>query len=237
MLTNKRVEEIALGLLKFESERDKQKLIGASDFSDPCAFHLAKKLLGNKQESRKYWLGAKIGTGVHTLFEEAIPKIDLNAYPELAGAIVEKKIFLGELSGYGTINSKPDLAMVNAGHLVDWKTSSRDKSRKMQRVIHEEANLPDMMYTLEKYYNQTQSYARGLNAEGIEIDGCSIVFVNRDGSSDTDVWAWTFPYDKEYADKVWERLSIMWSALKVDPNPAQFQRHDQCFQCKVTDKE
>lgn len=235
MLTNQRVQEIALSLLRQESERDQQKLIGASDFSDPCAYHLAKKLLKEPDAPQKYWLGAKVGTAIHSLLEDAITKVDLNLVPELTSALVEKKITLGELEGYGVVKSKPDLAMVRDKHLVDWKTSTRDKSRKMQRVIYEEAQLADMMYTLEKYYNQTQSYALGLNNEGIEIDGCSILFINRDGTTENDVWGWTFEYNKEYAQNVWDRLAAIWAGLVINPDPAQFERHAQCFKCKVTD--
>jgi hypothetical protein len=43
MITDNRIREMALGLFKQESARDKQKKVGASDFSDPCEYHLAKK--------------------------------------------------------------------------------------------------------------------------------------------------------------------------------------------------
>ena len=235
MITDRRVKDIAVALLRQQSDRDKQKLIGASDFSDPCSYHLAKKLLGKDDDVQKYWLGAKIGTGVHTVLENAIENVDLAEIPELAGAMVERKITLGELPGYGVIKSKPDLAMVEGAHLVDWKTTLRAKSRKMQRVLFEDADLADMQYTLKKYYTQTQIYAWGLNAEGVNIDGVSIVFVNRDGTTDDDIWSWTFDYDAEYAQRSWDRLVSIWSGLQENNDPGQFERHAECFKCKVTD--
>jgi hypothetical protein len=235
MITNSRIKEITLSLLQQKSERDEQKLIGASDFSDPCTYHLAKKLLRTPENPQKYWLGAKIGTGVHTLLEDAITKADLDLLPELKSAVVEQKIYLGELEGYGTISSKPDLVMIDDKHIVDWKTSTRDKSRKMQRVLFEDAKLSDVQYTLEKYYNQTHAYAWGENNAGIEIDGCSIVFVNRDGTTENDIWTWTFDYKPEYAQMIWDRLVAVWQGLVENPDPEQYDRHPECFKCKVTD--
>lgn len=235
MIPDRRIKDIAVGLLRQQSDRDKQRLIGASDFSDPCSYHLAKKLTGTDEDVQKYWLGAKIGTGVHSVLEDAIEKADLTEMPELAGALVERKITLGELPGYGVIKSKPDLAMVEGSHLVDWKTTLRAKSRKMQRVLFEDANLPDMQYTLEKYYAQTQIYAWGLNKEGIEIDGISVVFVNRDGTTEDDVWTWSFDYKPDYAQKAWDRLVTIWESIGMGFELDKFERHPECFKCKVTD--
>ena len=235
MITDKRMHEITSALMKQTSERDQQKKIGASDFSDPCAYHLAKKLLGVPDAPFKYWMGAKIGTAIHSLLEDAITKADLADVPELASAVVEKKIYLGELKGYGTINSKPDLVMVDSGHLVDWKTSMRAKTKKMQQVLFGEKTDADVSYTMKKYYAQAQIYAWGLNREGTPIDGCSLVFINRDGTTDTDIWTWTFPYDERYAQSAWDRLETIWKTLQSNPDPEQFERDDHCFKCKVTD--
>jgi hypothetical protein len=235
MLTNTRVQEITLSLLKQQSERDSQKKIGASDFSDPCSYHLAKKLLGVPELPAKYWLGAKVGTAIHSLLEDAIDKADLSELPELEGAEVEKKIHLGELEGYGEIKSKPDFALVKDKHLIDWKTSTRDKTKKMQKTLFEEKADPAVLYTIQKYFTQVQIYAWGLNRAGIEIDGCSLVFINRDGTTDYDVWSYTFDYSEEYAVSTWNRLEEIWRSLQNDPSPEQFDRHPECFKCKVTD--
>lgn len=235
MITNSRVQKIALSLLKQQSERDAQKKIGASDFSDPCSYHLAKKLLGEQEGPSKYWLGAKIGTAMHSLLEDAIENADLAELPELAEREVEKKITLGELPGYGEIKSKPDFAMIRDKHLIDWKTSTRDKTKKMQRTLFEEKPDSAALYIIQRYYTQLQIYAWGLNKAGIEIDGCSMVFINRDGTTDSDVWAYTFDYSEEYAAGTWKRLEEIWAGLQVDPSPEQFDRHPECFKCKVTD--
>lgn len=232
MITNDRITEITLSLLKQESDRDKQQKIGASDLSDPCAYHLAKKLLGIPEAPFKYWLGAKIGTATHSFLEDAISKSDL---PEMASAIVEEKIFLGTLDGYGDIHSKPDLVLVDDKHLIDWKTSTRDKTRKYQRVVFGESQDASVMYSLQKYYTQAQIYAWGLNNSGKPIDACSLVFINRDGTMDTDIWSYTFDYEPDHAEMAWKRLETIWANLGINPDPEQFDREGECFKCKVTD--
>lgn len=235
MIRDDRIKEITLALFKQESERDKQKKIGASDFSDPCAYHLAKKLKGEPELPMKYWLSGKIGTAVHSFLEDAMEKADIDLLPELASKVVEQKIYLGELEGYGTINSKPDLVLVEGEHLVDWKTSTRDKSRKMQRVLFEQAELPDVEYSIKKYYTQAQIYAWGMNKAGTKIDGCSLVFINRDGTTENDIWSWTFEYDEEHAQTAWDRLVAIWDGLSKGAQLEQFARDENCFKCKVSD--
>jgi hypothetical protein len=62
-----------------------------------------------------------------------------------------------------------------------------------------------------------------------------MVFINRDGTTDHDVWAYTFDYSKEYAKGTWDRLETIWKGLQADPSPEQFERQAECFKCKVTD--
>lgn len=235
MLTDARVKELALSLFRQESSRDKQYLVGASDFSDPCDFHLASKLSGRKTGEFKYWMGAKLGTAVHEFLEARIPTSDLSAFPEFGSVRIEESIVLGELAGYGVIKSKPDLVFVGDGHLIDWKTSKRDKSKKMQNVIHGLSEDPDATYSLRKYYAQAQIYAWGLNRNNIPVDGCSLVFVNRDGTYDADVWTYTFDYDEAFALHMWERLVAIWSRVSIGEPLDTFERQPACFNCKVLD--
>ena len=237
MITDNRIKELALGLFKQESARDKQVKVGASDFSDPCEYHLAKKLKGIPGGEFKYWMGAKIGTATHEFLEKRIESVDLEAYPEFAGALVEETIVLGELAGYGVIKSKPDLVLVEGNHLVDWKTSKRDKSKKLQAVVHGLSEDADSMYSLKKYYAQAQIYAWGLNKAGTKIDACSLVFINRDGTYDPDVWTYTFDYDEEFALKMWARLVRVWAEIVGGKVLEEFPREKNCFNCKVLDAE
>ena len=235
MLSDDRVKALAIGLFKQESDRDKQRKVGASDFSDPCEYHLAKKLKGMGGGEFKYWMGAKIGTATHEFLEKRIETVDLAEYPEFKGARVEQTIVLGELEGYGVIKSKPDLVLVEGQHLIDWKTSKRDKSKKLQNVVHGLSQDADSMYNLKKYYAQAQIYAWGLNKEGVKIDGCSLVFINRDGTYDPDVWTYSFEYDEAFALKMWARLERIWGEVSSGKDLEEFPREAQCFNCKVLD--
>lgn len=237
MIADARIKEMALGLFKIESDRDKQHKVGASDFSDPCEYHLAKKLLGGEPGEFKYFLGAKIGTATHEFLEARIPQINLEEYPEFASARVEETIVIGELEGYGVIKSKPDLVLVDGKHLVDWKTSKRDKSKQLQAVIDgiakETKVAAEALYSLKKYCAQAQIYAYGLNKSGIEIDACSLVFINRDGTYDPDIWTYTFPYDEAFAQFMWDRLERIWNEVSGGKDLEEFERDPECFNCKV----
>jgi hypothetical protein len=241
MIADSRIKEMTLGLFKQESERDQQKKVGASDFSDPCEYHLAKKLLGQDSGEFKYFLGAKIGTATHEFLEARIPRVDLTQYPEFGSAVVEQSIVIGELQGYGVIKSKPDLVLVDGKHLIDWKTSKRDKSKQLQAVIDGIAKdtkvAAEAKYSLKKYYAQSQIYAYGLNKAGTEIDACSLVFINRDGTYDPDIWTYTFAYDEEFAQSMWDRLERIWLEVSGDRDLEDFPRDPECFNCKVLDAE
>jgi hypothetical protein len=237
MIGSSRIMELTLGLFLQESERDRQVKVGASDFSDPCEYHLAKKLMGIPNNSFKYWLGAKIGTATHEFLEGKIETVDLAEFPEFTSARVEKAITLGELKGYGVIKSKPDVVFVEDSHLVDWKTSKRDKSKQLKDVIQGLAKntkvAAENTYTLKKYYAQAQIYAWGINNSGTLIDGCSIVFINRDGTNENDVWVYSVQYDEASALALWNRVNNLWAELKGGTIPDSYPDTPECFKCSV----
>lgn len=238
MLTNNQVHDLAIRLLKLETERDKQRKVGASQISDPCTYHLAKALTNAEEAPSKYWLGAKIGTAVHMLIEDSISKADIANFPELEGCVVEEKINLGELPGYGLVNSKPDLIVVKHNHLIDWKTSSRDKMKKMQRVLLAIENgepIKDMSsyYTLQKYMAQTALYAMGMIAGGQPVEGISLAFINRDGTTEGDVWIHTFEYDADFAKAIWTRLETLWAKIQSGVDIETLTRNENCYKCSI----
>lgn len=238
MLSNTQVHDLAIRLLKLETDRDKQKKVGASQISDPCTYHLARALVNAPEVPAKYWLGAKIGTAVHMLLEDSIEKADIKDFPELEGCVVEEKIDLGELPGYGLVNSKPDLMLIKHDHLIDWKTSSRDKMRKMSRVLlaienGEEIKDTASYYTLQKYMAQTQLYAMGLIASGKPVEGISLAFINRDGTTENDVWTHTFEYSEEFAKAVWNRLEVLWGKIQSGVDIETLTRNENCFKCSI----
>jgi len=229
-LTNTQVVDLTLGLFKQESDRDKQRKVGASQISDPCTRHLAKALLMEAEPEQKYWLGGKIGTAVHGFLESAI---DRSSDSIVSDAIVERKITLGEVSGYGVVSSKPDLVLPNSNHLVDWKTSSRPKVKKLRDLVDGVKHDKGSEYTLKKYIGQTQLYGWGLNNAGIKVDGISLVFINREGTYENDIWVHTYEYDESIAVALWNRLIRLWDELKSGAHPDNYQPNPECYKCSI----
>jgi hypothetical protein len=222
--------DLTLGLFKQESERDKQRKVGASQISDPCTKHLAKALLQEAEPEQKYWLGGKIGTAIHGFLESAISTDSTGLFDN---AIVEQKISLGNVSGYGSISSKPDLVLPSHNHLIDWKTSSRPKVKKLRDLVDGVKHDSGSEYTLKKYIGQTQLYAWGLNNAGIKTDGISLVFINREGTYENDIWVHTYEYDESFAVALWNRLIRLWDELQNGAHPDNYQPNPDCYKCSI----
>ena len=189
--------------------------------------------MGNTQPAFKYWMGAKVGTAIHEFLEKRLDSSAFEDYPEFMSAIPEQTISLGTLQGYGEIKSKPDLYLQDSRHLIDWKTTNRAKSKKLQAVIFEGKEDAESQYTLQRYYAQVQAYAWGLNKNGSPVEACSLVFINRDGTWDADVWTWTFDYDEDFALEIWGRLDRIWKEVSAGKPLEEFPKEAHCFNCKV----
>lgn len=229
-LTDTQVKDLTIGLFKQKSDRDKQHKVGASNISDPCTRHLAHALVGTPEQEIKYYMGGKIGTAIHSFLEHSIDNSDDNIFSD---ALVERKITLGEIDGYGVVSSKPDLVLPSVHHLIDWKTSSRAKVKKLQNVVDGLKQDPESEYTLQKYIGQTQLYAWGLNNEGIKIDKATLVFINRDGTYDNDIWTYSVEYSEEFALALWDRVKNLWAALQDGSHPNDYPETKYCFKCAV----
>lgn len=229
-LTDKQVKDLTLDLFLQESDRDKQRKVGASQISDPCTKHLAHGLMATPRLSQKYWLGGKIGTAIHGFIERAIAD---SGNVLLDGALVEQKIRLGVLDGYGSISSKPDLVLVRSHHLIDWKTTTRTKIKKLQNFIDGVKQDKDSEYTLRKYVGQAQLYAWGLNQAGTKIDKVTLVFINRDGTNENDITTFSVDYDEEFAVGLWTRLENLWNELQEGAHPESYAPTDGCYMCAV----
>ena len=186
MLDDSELRNVMIGLLRTKSARSKQRKIGASGIGDPCAYCLCRTLSmalvsePTEEKDSPYWLGAKIGDAVHALLEHEASKHlndDEGMFKVFNGARLEQAVYIGEIPGYGSIWSTPDLFLTAENHLVDYKTSKRSKVDYYKAT----GELPT------KYLYQVQLYARALDDMGIQVDKISFVFINRDGTSDRDV--------------------------------------------------
>lgn len=230
MISDAAVKEATVGLFQLETERDKQRKVGASQISDPCTKHLARALMQFEEPPVKYWLGGKIGTAVHSFIEAAIEKTDDDFF---ADAIVEQKIELGEIEGYGLVSSKPDLVLPSKQLLIDWKTTTRAKIKKIQNYIGGVRADVETEYTLQKYLGQANLYAWGLKNQGTPISDISIVFINRDGTYENDIYVLNTEYDEQLAVDLWQRLANLWSELSNGASPDDYPNHPECFKCNI----
>lgn len=233
------IHMLATDLLNYETERDRQRLIGASEIGMPCNYCLVNRLKQGADSSganskggsdlkaftgNQHWLGAQIGTSIHaTLEERARSNLDNSAdyrYDVLQGAKIEESIVIGTLEGYGTIRSKPDLVLPAERQLIDWKSSTKAKINKFKTggISHQ-------------YVVQQQLYAWGLNKSGVRIDECALVFIARDGSSEKDIFVHQFPYYELLAVQAWNRLEAAWEFVQLGQDPDVLPSSDECYHC------
>lgn len=213
-------------MLNNPSERDQQRLVGASNIGNPCDFCLGNAMIAQGQRRNAYWMGARIGTAIHAALEaEAEKHVDRpreGKFNYLRGALIEKKITLGHVPGYGTIKSKPDLLLTEHDHLVDYKTTTKAKLAKYKAT----GSVPI------QYIYQQQLYAWGLSNEGHTVKVCSLVFIARDGTNEADVWVHTFDYEEEKALAAWTRLNRIWEYLQENNHDTSgLASHHECWYC------
>ena len=125
-LSDDEVKHLIIDLLTTRTARDKQRKIGASEIGNPCEYCLANRLAGNPQISSQYWMGARIGTGIHAELEKEIEKHveepQHTRFNVLKDAASEYNLHIYDMDGYGEIRSTADLLVTNSLHLVDFKT-------------------------------------------------------------------------------------------------------------------
>lgn len=225
-LEDGQLKYLVTDMLNHPSERDNQRLVGASQIGNPCDFCLGNSMVGHGQRRNNYWMGARIGTAIHAALEtEAEKHVDRprqNQFEALRGAKIEQKIILGTIQGYGTIKSKPDLVLTEHDHLVDYKTTTKAKLAKMKAS----GSVPI------QYVYQQQLYAWGLNNDGIKVKRISLVFIARDGSNENDIWVHSFDYDESKALAAWARLGAIWEYLEENNHDTSgLTSHHECWYC------
>lgn len=214
------------------SERDKQVQVGASDMAQPCGRHLALKMKGMKSEhpqSQQWMMKAVIGTAVHEYVE------NMNNDPDV---LVEVRVTLGEIPGYGVIKSTSDQFHVPSGTVGDLKTTETRKLpdikaawRAIQYGTEDEENF--QWYSVQSHINQMHLYGLGQENAGHTVNWLQITYVCRDGGSPVD-HIWGSPplrYDREWAQALWERSQNLWKWLQDGNDPYILEHTKGCFDC------
>ena len=227
MLSDYEVKNLVADLLKTKSARDGQRKIGASEIGNPCDYCVANRLAGTPQLDSIYWLGARIGTGIHSELEKEVEKHkEKPQHPRfnaLQGAESEYNLPIYEMEGYGEIRSTADLLLTNELHLVDYKTT-----KKLQLKKYKLHGIP------QQYVVQQQLYGYGFNrlADGL-VRRISLVFICRDGSTDDDIWVSSFDYDETVALDALDRLEKLWHYVSEGKDLEELPSYHDCFYCNM----
>ena len=223
--------KLVLDLMKERTERDQQIKVGASNYSQLCAFCLAEALTATAPGAQgKWWMGSWNGTATHLYLEERAKQLR----PTWE---TEQKVVMGVLPGYGTIKSTTDLYIPELLLCGDYKTTTKDKLKSIKWVLTHPASefevsvLSEARYKVDGYLNQLMSYARGLILAGKPVEWVALMFVCRDGKEDADVWGHTVAYDPEQAEKVWSRLERLWEWLQEGNDRETLPQHPSCYTC------
>ena len=233
------VRSIVMEMLKRETARDRQRLIGPSSLGNSCDFCLAREMLegassdeddDREPDERTYWLGAVLGTSVHMLLESRVPD----------GMQAESRVRIGEIPGYGVISGSTDLFVPELKTVVDHKTTNRIKLKNLKLAFgtkyttYDPEPLVQARFTAKKYVGQAMTYGWGWEQDGYDVEQIAFAFICRDGLTDNDVWVKEMPYDRAYAERVWDRANRIWVALQSGRGLESFLSKTGCWSCMTT---
>lgn len=211
--------EVIVKALQAPSERDKQRLVGASQIGG-CPYHLGVSMLQShdllpKEESPP-GLGAWIGTGTHLLIEHTL---------KLEGMQQEVKVDLFEIPGYGMIRGHIDALYNN--RCFDWKVLGKVNFQKMQLNWRKNPNvIPSTIYR-----TQLHLYGYGARLQGYDVTDVNIVAIPKLSNRFSDITLYTEVYNQELVDKSIERAKTIWqfaSDGRLNDLPKDF---DNCYDC------
>lgn len=228
-MPGERADEWVRRVLKADDARDKQRAIGPSEIANPCTRCLADRLSGIKQKQGRYWMGARIGTAIHFDLEDKTLELD--------GVLAETKVVIGELPGYGLVKGTSDCLWSDLEHLLDYKTTTKDKLKWIKQAHVTEPDkfdvtkLAEARFKVLGYIAQTHLYAYGVVKSGQPVEKISITYIARDGSTDADIWSFEMDYNPDLAQHVWDRLVAVWEAIQGGKELDTFESHQYCYTC------
>lgn len=216
------VQNLLLGTITMDSDRDLQRMPGPSDLADPCDFCVVEKLTNVIEGTfgkgvRSFSLKAWIGTAVHEKLERDLEKSGVEHYSEL-------HIQICSIAGLGKIKGHVDLYVPQIRTLVDFKTS--DLKRIQQYRL---GGVP------LAHRGQTMMYGYGLQRCERPVDHVILAYIPRDSNKETDIWVAASPYREDVAlgrirriERFMEKISTG-DVADVTPDPS-------CYVCSVLRK-
>lgn len=245
-LSGSLLKERLLSLWTEQSNRDKQRLVGASNLSNECTRCLAEEMAlmlvsVDEQYDRvqsEYVMGAKIGTCVHLWLEEELKR--------KTWAVPETRVIIGEIQGYGILKSTADLYVKDLFSVVDHKTTTIEKLKvirylkQMDKLDEVPEIEPDThrqaRKKVKRYGVQGNLYGKGIEDQGQRVDTIALNFIPRDAKNIEDMYVLEFDYDRSIAERALARGQKIWDALVVGKAVGSFKSDIDCYTCSVVRK-
>lgn len=229
--------KFVVDLLSEQTTRDRQHLVGASNISSPCTRCLADDLLGVPQERGKYFLGAVIGTAIHSLLEERlVPLVQADE------ALSEYRVTIGEIPGYGVITSVTDLYLPWEHAGIDFKTTTKAKLKFLKEAHTTEYNeyeiskVTEARFSVLRYNSQLKLYGLGMYNAGYDVKWLAPAYIARDGLTAEPDCIWAPPmleFDVDEAKAIFDRAVRLWNWLEDGNDPDLLSSHEQCYSCNT----
>lgn len=222
--------------MKQPTPRDLQKTIGPSSLGSPCDFCVANELAAPKESDlfdKQYWFGAWEGTAVHERMERLAHTYDWQGERFLT----ETHMRVGQIGDYGIVGGSTDLYLPDRATVIDWKSSKRDKVKLLKTAFETKLSdydpepLLQARFTAQKYIGQGNLYGKAWEDDGQAVERVVLVFMNRDGTGDADIWPYEFRYDRAYAEKVLDRANRVWLDIQNGRALSSFLSKIACYAC------
>lgn len=183
------------------TDRNRQRAIGASQIGAACMRQLAHRAAGTKPSNITDPLRAFIGTGVHDALAGLFDRLDAGS----GRWLIEHPV------RYRGVPGTVDLFDRLTGTVVDWKTSTMAKLRRVQQSGPTSA-----------YVTQLQLYGAALAAAGETVHTLALAYIPVDGLLDQ-LWVWRTTPDPRAADAAVDRLNAIThaeldSVARTDPS-------------------
>lgn len=182
--------DMTVRLLRSQTARDKQTVIGASNLSNGCDFCLASNLLGDDRQTARSdsaWLGRVLGTAFHAILEHRITDAltfdglegeSLRVAREQAGAMLsldpearaEVPTIVAHIDGYGDVPGTVDVVLPE--QVVDWKGTIRKKLCLLIDYLQTQKCLPPIFGRTNRWVKLSEkAYAEEIAKMAYKVTG------------------------------------------------------------------
>lgn len=215
-----------------ETDRDKQVNVGPSDIADECDACLGLKLLRKirpvEEQEKSISLKGWVGTAVHARLESYFRSHaqELGTTVEI---LVESKVPVYHLDGYGTISGHVDLIVI---YYDDYGEIDR-----IMVIDHKTADMVDIRTAMmggvwNKHVYQIMMYAYGVRHEyDVDRIECGVHYIPRDTNNVHDRWIPFASYKQTVAEDALLRLEYIWDVVQAG-NITDLEPSRGCFNCR-----